>query len=98
VQLQSELPHALPPIFEEPLGVGAILESQNTIVSIADHYHFSCGPVLPPVLYPKIENIMQVNVPEQRRKHAAYTKGNFQFERTVVGWRERYTLLDLRRK
>ena len=27
-----------------------------------------------------------------------YTKGNFQFERTVVGWRERYTLLDLRRK
>jgi len=30
--------------------------------------------------------------------HAPYTKGNFQFERTVVGWRERYTLLDLRRK
>jgi hypothetical protein len=30
--------------------------------------------------------------------HAAYTKGNFQFERTVAGWQERYTLLDLRRK
>jgi RNA-directed DNA polymerase len=30
--------------------------------------------------------------------HASYTKGNFQFERKVVGWRERYTLLDLRRK
>src|SRR5215469_10072906 len=30
--------------------------------------------------------------------HAPYTKGNFQFERTVAGWPERYTLLDLRRK
>jgi hypothetical protein len=50
------------------------------------------------VLYPKIENVMQVRIREQRRNHAPYTKGNFQFERTVVGWRERYTLLDLRRK
>jgi hypothetical protein len=54
--------------------------------------------MLPPVLDPKIKNVMQVNVPEQRRNHAPYTKGNFQFERTVAGWRETYTLLDLRRK
>src|SRR5207302_9864029 len=30
--------------------------------------------------------------------HAPYTKGNFQFERTVAGWRTRYPLLDLRLK
>ena len=41
---------------------------------------------------------IEYEVTQQRRKHAPYTKGNFQFERTVVGWRERYTLLDLRRK
>src|SRR5262245_20114497 len=34
----------------------------------------------------------------RRSGHAPYTKGNFQFERTVAGWRERYPLLDLRRK
>ena len=30
--------------------------------------------------------------------HAPYTKGNFQFERTVTGWRTRFPLLDLRLK
>src|SRR5947208_1741175 len=29
--------------------------------------------------------------------HAPYTKGNFQFVRTIAGWRERYALLDIRR-
>src|SRR5205807_5502509 len=33
-----------------------------------------------------------------RKYHAPYTKGNFQFERTVAGWRTRYPLLDLRLK
>src|SRR5881409_2304852 len=35
----------------------------------------------------------QENVAEQGRDHAPYTKGNFQFERTIVGWLERYALL-----
>src|SRR5437588_12593738 len=26
--------------------------------------------------------------------HAPYTKGNFQFVRTIAGWRERYALLE----
>jgi hypothetical protein len=30
--------------------------------------------------------------------HSPYTKGNFQFERTVTGWRARYSVLDLRLK
>src|SRR5882724_6550966 len=30
----------------------------------------------------------------RRRDHAPYTKGNFQFERIVTGWRSRYPLLD----
>ncbi len=51
---------------EESLSVRAVLKSQNTIVSIADHNDFSRGPMLPPVLYPKIENIMQVDIRKQR--------------------------------
>lgn len=34
----------------------------------------------------------------ERRLHAPYTKGNFQFERTVKGWRTGYVVLDLRLK
>src|SRR5437588_814254 len=34
----------------------------------------------------------------RRAIHAPYTKGNFQFERTVTGWRTRYAVLDLRLK
>jgi hypothetical protein len=30
------------------------------------------------------------------RYHAPYTKGNFQFERIITGWRTRYPLLYLR--
>src|SRR6516225_7588972 len=30
--------------------------------------------------------------------HAPYTKGNFQFERIIRGWRTRYPVLDLRLK
>jgi len=41
--------------------------------------------------------LLKVNGPHLT-DHAPYTKGNFQFERTVAGWLERYTLLDLRRK
>jgi hypothetical protein len=48
--------------------------------------------------HPPIKDIVQKQIGEQRANHAPYTKGNFQFERTVAGWRERYALLDLRRK
>ena len=40
---------------------------------------------------------MQIDVGENRRDHAPYTKGNFQFERVVRGWRNT-PILDLRLK
>jgi hypothetical protein len=48
--------------------------------------------------HPPIKGIVQKQIGEQRANHAPYTKGNFQFVRTIEGWRERYALLDLRRK
>jgi hypothetical protein len=42
--------------------------------------------------------LVEHDVTEQGRQYAPYTKGIFQFERTVVGWRGKYTLLDLRCK
>ena len=41
-------------------------------------------------LHPEIERIVEENVRQNWANHAPYTKGNFQFERTVTGWRARY--------
>ena len=40
---------------------------------------------------------VQVDIRQQRGNHSPNAKGNFQFERVVVGWRSR-AALDLRRK
>jgi hypothetical protein len=40
---------------------------------------------------------VEIDVRQLRRYHAPYTKGNFQFERVIAGWREQ-PVLDLRRK
>src|SRR6266436_9009766 len=40
----------------------------------------------------------QKYVAERGRSHSPYTKGNFEFERVVRGWRTRFSVLDCRRK
>jgi hypothetical protein len=95
VQLQSKLPQAFPPFLEESLSVRAVLKSQNTIVSITDHYHFPCGPMLPPVLYPKIENIMQIDIRKQRRDHRALRSPHFRLRPfPILGYSRPQPLLD----
>jgi hypothetical protein len=42
--------------------------------------------------------LVEYKIRQQRRKHAPYTKGNFEFERIVTGWRGIYRVLDLRLK
>jgi hypothetical protein len=41
---------------------------------------------------------VQKQVGQQWTDHSPYTKGNFEFERVVVGWRTSYSVLDLRLK
>ena len=54
--------------------------------------------LLSPVpLHPDVERVVQEEIGEQRTDHSPNAKGNFQFERVVVGWRSR-AVLDLRRK
>ena len=42
-------------------------------------------------------NREEVGYSTRSSDHAPYTKGNFQFERVITGWRTRYLMLDLRR-
>jgi hypothetical protein len=51
-----------------------------------------------PCLNPQIERVMEIDIRQQRRRHSPYTKGNFEFERVVRGWRTSYSVLDLRLK
>jgi hypothetical protein len=48
--------------------------------------------------HPVIERIVEKEIGEHGASHAPYTKGNFQFERIITGWRTRYAVPDLRLK
>ena len=45
---------------------------------------------------PYVEDMVEVDVRQERRHYSPNAKGNFQFERVVEGWREE-PVLDLRR-
>jgi len=65
----------------------------HEIIGVPDQFSQLATPRRPDPI-----QFIQVDIGQQWRGHAPYTKGNFQFERTVAEWRERYSLLDLRRK
>jgi len=65
----------------------------HKIIGVPDQFSQLATPRRPDPI-----QFIQVDIGQQWRDHAPYTKGNFQFERTVAEWRERYSLLDLRRK
>ena len=51
-----------------------------------------------PQFLPSQHEPAHVDIAEQRRDHAHYAKGNFEFERVVTGWRGIHPVIDLRRK
>ena len=50
------------------------------------------------VKLPCQQEATEIEVGQQWRYHAPYTKGNFEFERVVRGWRSSVPVLDLRLK
>jgi hypothetical protein len=50
------------------------------------------------VKLPRQQEASEVAVGRQRRDHSPYTKGNFEFEQVLRGWRTSYPVLDLRLK
>ena len=47
---------------------------------------------------PEIKRVVHEKIGHDGANHSPYTKGNFQFERIITGWRTRYALPDLRLK
>ena len=67
VQCQSELGEPLPEIGEELLGVTEVLEPGHEVVGEADDDHVTVRLPRSPVLGPPVEDVMQVDVGQQRR-------------------------------
>lgn len=97
VQFQTKLRESLREIRPESLGIRLDLESQHDVIRVA-HDNDVAARLLPtPCVDPQVKHVVEIDVRQLRRYHAPYTKGNFQFERVIAGWREQ-PVLDLRRK
>ena len=82
---------------KHPSHVVLVLEHQHRVVGVADLKRPPPKPRLHFVLEPLIQHFVQVDVRQCRRDDAPNAKGNFRFERQIVGWRDR-PLVDMRRK
>jgi hypothetical protein len=98
MQLKSETRESLAQFSQKPLCFLPMLKSCHEVIGETGEDYLPARLLLPPSLDPEVENIVEVDVGQQRADHAPYTKGNFQFERIITGWRTRYPLLDLRLK
>ena len=99
MQRQTELLESLLEFGQTPLRRRSVLETDHEVIRPSHDDHVAADALrLSPVLDPEVEHVMKENVRQQRGDLTPYTKGNFQFVRTVTGWRERYAVLDLRRK
>jgi hypothetical protein len=66
VQFQPEPGKPLPQIGQELFGVTEMLEPSREIVGEPDDDHVTARVPLPPVLGPPVENVMKVDVSQQR--------------------------------
>src|SRR6266568_822549 len=62
VQFQPELPHPLPQLLQECFRFLPRLEPQHGIIGIADNDHVPLCPFSPPLVHPKVEDVMQIDV------------------------------------
>ncbi len=67
VQFQLELLHAFFQLRPEPLGLVFVLEPNHDVVRITHHDHIAMRPLLTPCLNPEIEDVMEVDIRQQRR-------------------------------
>jgi len=54
--------HALAHLGQESLGIGQMLAADNTVVSVANGDHVPTGMAVSPLLYPQVEDVVQIDV------------------------------------
>ena len=98
VKIQSELPQSFSHTLAKTICIRFPLEPENDVIRIADHDHLASRMFSAPDIRPEIEHIMKIDIRKERRVYSPYIKANFEFERTIKGWRTGYVVLDLRLK
>jgi len=71
MQLQGELVQPLSEVLKETLRVPLLLEPHDTVVRVSDDHHIAASVLLPPPVGPKVESIVEVDIPEQGRDRSA---------------------------
>ena len=64
MQLKAELPEALPQLDEELLCLLAMLEAHHEVIGEAHDDDVASRPLLPPLMDPQVEYVVQVDVGE----------------------------------
>ena len=53
--------------YQEPFGIGAMLEADQEVVGVPDNDHVTSGVPLSPLVGPQVEDVVDVYVRQQRR-------------------------------
>jgi hypothetical protein len=77
VHLEPEAFETLLEVGPESDRVGLLLEAHHEVVSVADDDYFAARVSLPPLLYPQVERVVQVNVRKERRDCRALWRSFF---------------------
>ena len=74
IQFERELLQSFTHFREKPLAVGLLLEAGDNVVGVAHDNDVSAGMASPPLLRPQIEDVVQIDVRQQRRDHSPLHK------------------------
>lgn len=53
--------------YTEALGVDSLVEPDDDAIGVSDHHHIACGMATSPLMRPQIEDVVEVDVCQQRR-------------------------------
>jgi hypothetical protein len=67
VHLESEAFEACLEVGPEADRIGLVLEAHHEVVGVAHDDHLTAGDALPPLLYPEVDHVVQVDVRKERR-------------------------------
>src|SRR3954447_24088840 len=70
VELQTELREPVPKLDREPLRVFTILKSHHEVISEAHDHDVTVRVPRPPLVSPQVQDVVGVDVPEQRRNRS----------------------------
>jgi len=79
MEFQSKLPQPLPKILQKTVCFRLVLKTENDIVGITDDDHVPLCALLAPDIHPEIEDVVQIDIGQQRRYDGLNAKDN-------VGW------------